>query len=99
MMRWLFLALLLAGPCHATDFYGRVVGVHDGDTLTVLVDRRPIKVRIAEIDAPELKQAFGQRARQSLAEICFHKPARIRASEKDRYGRTTWERRRSSASP
>ena len=39
---------------------GRVVGVHDGDTLTVLTAGNvQIKVRLVEIDAPELKQPFG----------------------------------------
>lgn len=42
---------------------GLVVSVHDGDTLTVLVGKQQIKVRLAEIDAPELGQPYGQRSR------------------------------------
>lgn len=44
---------------------GRVVSVQDGDTFTVLVDRQQIKVRLADIDAPESKQPFGTRFRYS----------------------------------
>jgi len=56
---------------------GLVVSVHDGDTLTVLVGKQQVKVRLAEIDAPELRQPFGNRSRQSLAELCFKEPAKV----------------------
>ena len=47
---------------------GVVVSVHDGDTLTVLVGKQQVKVRLAEIDAPELGQPYDQRSPQFLAE-------------------------------
>jgi micrococcal nuclease len=47
-----------------------VVHVQDGDTLSVLSDKKQVKVRLDSIDAPESKQAFGQRSKQSLLEIC-----------------------------
>src|ERR1035437_8096284 len=62
---------------------GVVVSVHDGDTLTVLVGKQQVKVRLAEIDAPELRQPFGQRSRQSLAELCFQQPARVEMTAGD----------------
>jgi len=65
----------------------RVVSVHDGDTLTVLVEARQMKVRLAEIDAPELGQPFGSRSRQSLSELCFGKPAALDVRGRDRYQR------------
>ena len=65
-----------------------MVSVHDGDTLTVLVERREVKVRLTDIDAPELKQAFGTRSRQSLAELCFGKEASLDVRGRDRYKRT-----------
>ena len=65
-----------------------MVSIQDGDTLTVLVSRKQIKVRLTEIDAPERKQPFGTRSRQSLAEMCAGKDARIAEQGKDRYGRT-----------
>jgi endonuclease YncB( thermonuclease family) len=45
---------------------GCVVGITDGDTITVLVERQQVKVRLADIDAPESKQAFGTRSKQAL---------------------------------
>jgi len=67
----------------------RVVGVHDGDTLTALTAGNVhLKVRLVEIDAPELKQPFGQQSKQALAALVFGKGVEIRATGKDRYGRT-----------
>lgn len=87
-MRALCLALLLASPAAADTISGRVVAIADGDTLTVLEGQRQVKVRLADIDAPESKQAFGTRSRQSLAEICFEKQAVVEiVVNKDRYGR------------
>jgi len=80
--RWLLLIPLLTGCA------SKVVAIHDGDTLTVLRDQEQIKVRLSEIDAPETGQAFGNRSKQSLAEICFNKPARLEVKGEDRYGRT-----------
>ena len=87
-----FAALLVfllhaVSPAQA-DVRGRVVSVHDGDTLTVLVERRQVKVRLTDIDAPELKQPFGSRSRQSLAELCFGKEASLEVRGQDRYKRT-----------
>lgn len=45
-------------------------------------------MRIAQIDAPEKRQAFGNRSRQALADLCFQQPAAISRTSKDRYGRT-----------
>jgi endonuclease YncB( thermonuclease family) len=67
---------------------GLVVSVHDGDTLTVLVGKQQVKVRLAEIDAPELRQSFGNRSKQSLAELCFQESAKMELVAKDRYGRS-----------
>lgn len=85
---FLWLAYLLPLLAHAADIEGQVVGVADGDTLTVLHKRNQIKVRLAEIDAPEKAQPFGQRSRQSLADLCFQKPILVEAKGQDRYGRT-----------
>jgi len=59
--RLLILLALLASPAWA-DFTGKVVAVADGDTITVLRDHVQVKVRLNEIDAPEKKQAFGNRS-------------------------------------
>lgn len=66
----------------------RVVGVHDGDTLTCLDETNTQqKVRLAEIDAPELGQDYGKVARESLAEMVFGKTVTVTEEGKDRYGR------------
>jgi len=67
---------------------GHVVAVHDGDTLTLLNDRQQIKVRLVEIDAPELGQPFGKRSKQSLSDLCYSKSAVLEARGQDKYGRT-----------
>ena len=83
-------ALALAFSCPArADYSGKVLAVADGDTLTVLVDRRQVEIHLAEIDAPELKQAFGQQSRQSLADLCIGKDAVVHETGRKRNGRPT----------
>src|SRR6185312_619072 len=67
------LLLFIALPVLATEIGGRVVGITDGDTLTVLTDRQQTKVRLAEIDTPESGQPYGSRARQALSDLAFGK--------------------------
>lgn len=86
-----FIAALtvIANVAHAAPaFTGKVVGVHDGDTLTVLADGKQIKIRLAEIDAPEKKQAFGELAKQVLSDLCFGQQAVVSPVVTDKYGRT-----------
>lgn len=75
----------------ALAFEGRVVHIQDGDTLTVLVEQRQVKVRLASIDAPELGQPFGRAARAELARICAGQIADVVQTATDRYGRTVAE--------
>ena len=50
-------------PGTAALIVGLVVAIADGDTLTVLnEDFQQVKIRLAEIDAPEKKQPFGSRS-------------------------------------
>lgn len=69
-----------------------VVAITDGDTLTARCGdpgaHEQVKVRLAEIDAPEKAQPFGNRSRQHLAELCFQQQATIKPMTRDRYGRT-----------
>jgi endonuclease YncB( thermonuclease family) len=66
-----------------------VIGIADGDTLTALCNNHEqVKIRLAEIDAPEKAQPFGQRSKQSLAEMCFNKSADIHVQTTDRYHRS-----------
>jgi endonuclease YncB( thermonuclease family) len=65
-----------------------VVGITDGDTLKARCDDQTLSVRLAEVDAPEKGQAFGNRSRQALAALCFRRSAQLRPVSIDRYGRT-----------
>jgi micrococcal nuclease len=56
---------------------GEVVAVENGDTLTVLVGQKQVRVLLAEIDAPELRQSFGDRAAESLTGLCLKKSASV----------------------
>lgn len=71
----------------AAQLQGLVIGISDGDTLTVLVGRDRVRVRLADIDAPERGQPYARRARESLAQLCHARPATVAVSGKDRYGR------------
>lgn len=79
---------LLAAQTVSADFSGKVVGVSDGDTITVLKDQEQVKVRLVEIDAPEKGQAYGNRSKQTLSELVLGKQVEIRERGTDRYGRT-----------
>lgn len=80
-------AFLVFGFCNFS-YAHQVISIADGDTMTLLVDSKPLKIRLASIDAPELKQPFGQRSKQSLSNICWGKDANFEKQSVDRYGRT-----------
>lgn len=68
---------------------GLVVAVSDGDTLTLRpATGKPITVRLAQIDAPEICQPWGPEARQALAELALNKIATLQPRARDSYGRT-----------
>lgn len=64
-----------------------VTGVADGDTLYASVDGHSIRIRLAQIDAPEKAQAFGRRSEQSLRELVGKKQVELTWKSLDRYGR------------
>jgi endonuclease YncB( thermonuclease family) len=80
-MRRIFSLLILfclCGPAYPQTYEGKVIGVSDGDTITILIGgRTQLKVRLAEIDAPEKSQAFGQRSKQSLSDLVFGKQVKV----------------------
>lgn len=92
-MRTILLATLFALPtlAAAETFSGRVIGVSDGDTITILQiegeRKTPRKIRISGIDAPESKQAFGNRAKEAMSALTFRKQADADCPTVDRYGR------------
>lgn len=67
---------------------GRVIAVKDGDTVHVVTAKQQlVKIRLAEIDAPELKQPYGQKSKQALSDLCFGKDIVAVVVDMDRYGR------------
>jgi len=104
MRKWLLLVLLgcAAHAAQAEEFTGKVIAVLDGDTIMVTRDGgAPVKVRLAEIDAPEVAhagtggmppnsqpaQAGGMESKQSLAELVLNKQVSVNVQTVDQYGR------------
>ena len=70
---------------HAADVV--ITAVSDGDTATAVVEGRSLRLRLARIDAPEHRQAWGLRAEQSLRQLVWKKQVHIEWREVDRNGR------------
>ena len=91
-VRWIA-AMCLAGLVGSTQagthtIEGRIVGVHDGDSITLLdADNRQHKIRLDVIDAPELGQSFGRASKQHLAELRASRQAMAECGKIDRYRR------------
>ncbi len=64
-----------------------VIGIADGDTLTVLEYKRPVKIRLANIDAPEKRQPYGMKSKKSLSDLCWGTDVTYKIQAIDRYKR------------
>jgi len=64
MKHTILLTLLLAFTASAFEFTGKVVGVYDGDTITVLRGKERVRVRISAVDCPEVRAYFGKGGQQ-----------------------------------
>lgn len=83
-----FAVLLVSAPANGTTLQGKVIGISDGDTITVLTDdRRQVEVRVYGVDCPEKSQPFGSRAKQFTSRTVFKKRVSIQVQDIDRYGR------------
>ncbi|MHC1743950.1 MAG: thermonuclease family protein [Syntrophobacteraceae bacterium] len=80
------LVLFIATQAHA--WQGKVVGVSDGDTITVMHDGKGEKIRLYGVDCPESHQDYGQKAKQFTSELVFGKTVDVQPETTDRYGRT-----------
>jgi endonuclease YncB( thermonuclease family) len=84
----LIFVLFLSNIVNAKTIEGLVVGVADGDTITVLDQHmNTYKIRLQGIDAPEKKQAFGEKSKQSLNDLVNGKQVHIEYDKEDKYGR------------
>ncbi len=83
-----FFLVFLSLTASADTLTGKVVKITDGDTLYVLDDNyQQHKIRLAGIDAPERKQAYGLASRKHLASIVAGKQVTVEYQKRDRYGR------------
>lgn len=90
-MKTLIISILLVLPTllSAQVLSGKIVKIADGDTFTLLVNNHDqVKVRLDGIDAPEKKQAFGNKAKQYLSSMIWGTPVTVKVLKKDRYGRS-----------
>ena len=72
----------------AATLEGSVVGIADGDTITILdTTNTQHKIRLAGIDAPEKRQPFGNVSKQSLSDLVFGKQVIVEYQKLDRYDR------------
>lgn len=90
-MKRLLASIFLMAAAHgsyAEVISGKVIRVVDGDTITVLdAQMQQHKVRLAGIDAPERRQAFGHRAQEFLASLVASQQVDVETEKTDKYGR------------
>ncbi len=85
----LFLICAWSATVSAQEVAGKVVGIADGDSFTLLTeDEQQVRIRLAEIDAPERGQPYGGRSREQLAVLIFGEKVVVDVQTTDRYGRT-----------
>ena len=84
----LALILFLVLPYPSWAWSGKVIGVADGDTITVLRDKQSQKIRLYGIDCPEKRQPFGKKAKKFTSDMVFGKTVEVNRMDTDRYGRT-----------
>ena len=75
----------------ADDLEGKVVSVLDGDTIEVIHEKKPERIRLYGIDCPEKGQPFGQKAKQFTSALLFGKDVKIETHGRDKH-RGRWER-------
>lgn len=86
---FLILFVLLHGNVTAaTHLSGKVVGVSDGDTITVLQNKQQYKIGLYGVDCPESSQAFGQRAKEFTSAMLFGKTVEVTVYDIDKYDRS-----------
>ncbi|QDI11618.1 Succinoglycan biosynthesis protein ExoI (plasmid) [Klebsiella electrica] len=83
----MLIAVIFSGSLCAAEIQGKVIRVLDGDTIEVLQDKKPVRIRLANIDAPEKKQAFGRWSTNQLKGLVAAQPVTVAYTQTDRYGR------------
>ena len=88
MIKPLLALIILSSYLLSYELIGKVVKVSDGDTITILTsDKTQYKIRLNDIDAPEKKQAFGNKSKDNLDKYIAGKTVTVQYKEKDKYKR------------
>ena len=88
MIKPLLALIILSSYLFSLELIGKVVKVSDGDTVTILTsDKTQHKIRLNDIDAPEKKQAFGNKSKDNLAKYIAGKTVTVQYQKKDKYKR------------
>ena len=88
ILNCLLLFVFLYGTALAGQLSGKVVGISDGDTITVLQGRQQFKIRLYGVDCPESSQEFGRKAKELTSSIAFGKYVEVTVLDVDRYDRS-----------
>ncbi|MDP2804846.1 MAG: thermonuclease family protein [Gallionellaceae bacterium] len=84
----MFFSLMWCEVASANSFNAKVIAVMDGDTVLIIrIGRKPEKVRLLHIDAPEKTQPYGLQSKQSLADMVLKRQVNINVVARDQYGR------------
>ncbi|EAM3234709.1 micrococcal nuclease [Salmonella enterica] len=81
------IGILFSCTVLAADIRGKVIRVLDGDTIEVLQEQQPVRVRLMNIDAPEKKQPFGRWSTKQLKSLLAGQSVTVSYTQTDRYGR------------
>jgi endonuclease YncB( thermonuclease family) len=80
--------VLILLPSFSWAWSGKVIGVADGGTITVLRNKEQVRIRLYGIDCPEGGQAFGNKAKKFTSMLVYGKVVEVKVMATDRYGRT-----------
>lgn len=80
--------LIFFGSAQSEVITGLVLSVHDGDTITLHTEAGTKKIRLAGIDAPEIKQPYGIESREALRQDVLNQAVTIDTTKQDKYGRS-----------
>lgn len=88
MIKTILLLIILSSYLFSFELIGKVVKISDGDTITILTsDKIQYKIRLNDIDAPEKKQAFGNKSKDNLAKYIAGKTIKVEYKSTDKYKR------------
>lgn len=89
MIKYITIILLLISTnLLSLELKGKIIHISDGDTVHLLTDKKEkIKIRLNDIDAPESKQAYGNKSKENLKKYIYQKNVIVEYKKKDKYKR------------